>query len=41
MDGKLDPDELVKAFKELGIEIDRAEGIKLVQRYLCAYNSFN
>ncbi|EEB19211.1 conserved hypothetical protein [Pediculus humanus corporis] len=31
-DGKLDIEELTKAFKELGIEIDESEALKLVQR---------
>lgn len=31
-DGKLDSEELVRAFKELGIEIDHKEALKLVQR---------
>ncbi|KAK6627392.1 hypothetical protein RUM44_009869 [Polyplax serrata] len=31
-DGKLDIEELVKAFKELGIDIERSEAAKMVQR---------
>lgn len=31
-DGKVDLDELIIAFKELGIEIDRHEAIKLLER---------
>ncbi|XP_075230199.1 short Calcium-binding Mitochondrial Carrier [Lycorma delicatula] len=31
-DGKIDLEELIRAFKELGIEIDRKEGLKLLQR---------
>jgi len=33
-DGKFDAEELMKAFKELGIEIDHNEAVKLVQRYV-------
>lgn len=31
-DGKLDIEELVRAFKELGIDIDQYEALKLLQR---------
>lgn len=31
-DGKIDLEELIRAFKELGIEIDRSEGLNLLQR---------
>lgn len=32
--GKIDLDELVKAFSDLGIPLDEAEATKLLQRYL-------
>lgn len=33
-DGKVDLDELILAFKELGVEIDNQEAAKLLKRYL-------
>jgi hypothetical protein len=29
----IDVEELIKAFKELGVEVDRTEATKLLQRY--------
>lgn len=31
--GKIDLEELIRAFKDLGIEMERAEARKLLQRY--------
>jgi hypothetical protein len=30
----IDVEELIKAFKDLGVEVDRTEAMKLLQRYL-------
>lgn len=30
--GRIDQDELVRAFKDLGVEIDHREALKLLQR---------
>lgn len=31
--GMIDVEELIKAFKDLGVEVDRTEAMKLLQRY--------
>jgi hypothetical protein len=41
--GMIDVEELIKAFKELGVEVDRTEATKLLQRYfhIFGYMSFS
>lgn len=38
--GSVDLEELILAFKELGIDIDKAEATKLLERYGMENNSF-
>jgi len=39
----IDVEELIKAFKDLGVEVDRTEAMKLLQRYfhMFKYISFS
>jgi len=41
--GMIDVEELIKAFKDLGVEVDRTEAMKLLQRYfhMFRYISFS
>ena len=35
--GKIDLEELIRAFKDLGVEMERAEARKLLRRYVYIY----
>lgn len=39
--GMVDLEEIVVAFKELGIDIDRKEAVKLLERYALLKNSIS
>jgi hypothetical protein len=37
----IDVEELIKAFKELGVEVDKMEATKLLQRYFLYLDNFH
>jgi hypothetical protein len=37
----IDVEELIKAFKELGVEVDKKEATKLLQRYFLYLDAFH
>lgn len=39
--GMIDVEELIKAFKELGVEVDKKEATKLLQRYFLYLDTFH